>query len=102
VEYRLGHFESTVDYAQKSLKGKTDGSEDAMHIGSYYLMTMAHCRLNQHDEAKQAFLNTAGIQQNASSNSDKGPYWRFGVLIEDLRREATELIESDAKADLPK
>jgi tetratricopeptide (TPR) repeat protein len=99
VEYRQANFAQAVGWTQKALSQlDTDYSRD---IQAYSVRSMAHHRLNQAGEAREALSKAtelAGAKLPRLDSGDLGPDWQDWIIAQTLLREAKALIEGGAKA----
>ena len=95
TQYRLGRFESAIDWARKSF----DGPQDIYaQIEAYPILAMAYARLNQDDEAKAALAKGTELLRRdlpPRGSDDLGKDWQGWVFGHALMDEAASLIRPE-------
>jgi tetratricopeptide (TPR) repeat protein len=102
AEYRVGRFRSAVEWCQQVL---ADANHDVRpDIGANLILAMAHQKLDQSSDAREALANAARLADTSMpklENGDLGPDWLDWLMIQAWFREARELIGSEP-SDYPK
>jgi hypothetical protein len=90
AEYRLGHFESAVEWAQKAAASTFRNAQ----AESDAVLAMAEFQLNKKDEARTALEQCAKVVQAmpALDSGDLGGDWRDWIISHTLLEEARTLI----------
>jgi thiol-disulfide isomerase/thioredoxin len=96
AEYRAGHFDTAVDWCQRTLGSKDGGYRDAQ---TYLVLAMAQQRLNHPEDAKSA-LNEGSelvgkLPKPGSGNA--GAAFNDVIIAKVLLREAGALVEGGEK-----
>ncbi|MDR3457535.1 MAG: tetratricopeptide repeat protein [Verrucomicrobiae bacterium] len=100
AEYRLGHFNAAIEWAQKSV---TEPYPDAQGMACF-ILAMAQFRLTHNDEAKSALDMGAKLVQSKlpqRGSDDLGVDWQGWVFAQVLMAEATGLIGSTPSTEQP-
>jgi tetratricopeptide (TPR) repeat protein len=104
--YRLGNYSNAVEILNKNLAARLRFSDNMRYLEGYMVLAMAHSRLDQMDEAHDAFARGAEIANSMLSNpasshiSGVGRVWQNLLFGHVLMREAKVLIEGGPEKTL--
>ena len=98
TEYRLGHFESAIEYEQKAFS-ITNGESDRFErqIEASMVLAMADQQLNRSDDARAALAQGIRIEKDKSpkiESGNLGENWMDWIITHTLMHEAEELLET--------
>ena len=102
ADYRQGRFASAAKSMQKSIADPFYGQGHSRYLQSYMVLAMSHYRMNEYDEAREAFAKGIEIGETKLPKLDSdylGPdwYWRDLVIAHALKNEARALLEGLAR-----
>jgi serine/threonine protein kinase len=104
AEYRRGHFDSTIDWADRALSSNGENYTPSQ-AGDYFLKACAYGQLQQMDSARAALAkgNQSVQQARTQVSSDFGGFWADWAIADLLREEAEKILAdkpgSDAKSE---
>jgi serine/threonine protein kinase/tetratricopeptide (TPR) repeat protein len=97
IEYRRGHYDAAVTWTERALKNAPQG---LVHRRAYPLLAMAHYRLGQSEQAREALNRNAGLrasQQRVPAGEASLDNWRESIIGDLLTQEALTLLASDRR-----
>jgi serine/threonine protein kinase/tetratricopeptide (TPR) repeat protein len=96
-EYRQGHSQTAVEWAQKALSTPNGCIE--REVQAYAVLAMGYCRMNQLDQARAA-LESGMLLFDKTEGSQKGYFgvhWRDHIMMDIVWREATTLVQRESQ-----
>lgn len=99
AEYREGHFDEAIVWAQKTLQNPNSNSRNFSPYSqgeAYAVIAMAKYQLNLVEGARTAMAKLSEIVESQLpriEGGDLGVNWRDWIIVDALRKEARSLIE---------
>ena len=99
AEYRDGHFDEAIVWAQKTLQNPNSNSRNFSPYSqgeAYAVVAMAKYQLNRVEGARTAMAKLREIVESQLpriEDGDLGVNWRDWIIVDALRKEARSLIE---------
>jgi tetratricopeptide (TPR) repeat protein len=103
ADYRTGHFAEAIDRLKKIFSLSRERRyhiSAALHGTVYLFLAMAHHRLDQGPQARQALAQASAIMEQTDSKGDHntilGPEWHDWLRFQIVRHEAERLVKGSA------
>jgi WD40 repeat protein/serine/threonine protein kinase len=98
AEYRMGHFASAVDWAQKSIDNPSYPRDASRFVEAYMVLAMAQYQMTQTDEARATSAKgmVKADELTKLDSGDVGDGWRDWIIAHALMKEAKVLINGES------